>query len=367
MIQAISNATAALIDDRLVRYGTVSEDADILCNALMQVSRGGRILSIASSGDNVLAMLTLDPKEIVAADLNTAQLYCLELRIAAFSQLEHQEVLKFLGVIPSTERLDVYKRLRLELSPLCATFWDTHPQLIKEGIIHAGSFEKRLKTFSTKLLPLVHSEKKRNQLLASQTIQEQASFYEQQWDTWLWRLLCKACFSRLAVKEAVRDPALLSKVEGSLSQRILEQARHAMTKIPAYTNPYIVYALTGNYTPEALPRYLRPYCFDIIKARLKRITLVHGPIQTAGTGTFDAFNLSDIFGYMTDAEFQACYLSLVERANHKARLVYWNTLIDREIPPSMYSKVKPLKELSRDLYFQDKGWFYKSFSVDECV
>ena len=61
-----------------IRYGSVWEDADILCAALAPTAKGGRILSIASSGDNVLAMLTLDPKEIIAADLNPSQLACLE-------------------------------------------------------------------------------------------------------------------------------------------------------------------------------------------------------------------------------------------------------------------------------------------------
>ena len=70
---------------RFVRYASVWEDADILCEALAPRAGGGRLLSIASGGDNALALLTLDPAEVVAVDLSTAQLACLELRIA-----EHQ-------------------------------------------------------------------------------------------------------------------------------------------------------------------------------------------------------------------------------------------------------------------------------------
>src|SRR4029079_3337101 len=56
----------------LIRYASVWEDADVLCEALAPVARGGRLLSIASAGDNALALLTLDPAEVVAVDLSAA-------------------------------------------------------------------------------------------------------------------------------------------------------------------------------------------------------------------------------------------------------------------------------------------------------
>ena len=55
-----------------IRYGSVWEDADVLCEALAPVAQNGRLLSIASSGDNALALLTLDPAEVVAVDLSPA-------------------------------------------------------------------------------------------------------------------------------------------------------------------------------------------------------------------------------------------------------------------------------------------------------
>ena len=49
---------------------------------------GSRVLSIASAGDNTLALLA-EGAEVVAADLSRAQLACLELRCAAFRQLTY--------------------------------------------------------------------------------------------------------------------------------------------------------------------------------------------------------------------------------------------------------------------------------------
>ena len=65
-----------------IRYANCWEDADVLCEAL-QPRKGMRILSIASAGDNSLALLA-EGAEVVAADLSIAQLACLELRRRSF-------------------------------------------------------------------------------------------------------------------------------------------------------------------------------------------------------------------------------------------------------------------------------------------
>ena len=54
-----------------IRYANCWEDADVLTQALALHAPQGRVLSIGSAGDNVLALLTLAPKQIVAIDLMT--------------------------------------------------------------------------------------------------------------------------------------------------------------------------------------------------------------------------------------------------------------------------------------------------------
>ena len=112
-----------------VRYGSVWEDADVLCAALEPAARNGRVLSIASAGDNALALLTLDPAEVVAADLSAAQLACVELRIAALRALDDGALLGFLGILPAPDRAATYGRLRGALGAEARAFWDAHPAL----------------------------------------------------------------------------------------------------------------------------------------------------------------------------------------------------------------------------------------------
>ncbi len=63
-----------------IRYAQCWEDADVLLEAL-DVQPGDTCLSIASGGDNTLALLTRQPGRVVALDLNPAQLACLRLHL----------------------------------------------------------------------------------------------------------------------------------------------------------------------------------------------------------------------------------------------------------------------------------------------
>src|SRR5437762_11455960 len=87
-------------DFSVVRYAQCWEDADVLLAGL-DVQPGDVCVSVASAGDNTLALLTRSPSRVVALDLNPAQLACLALRVAAYRGLSHPELLELIGSTPS--------------------------------------------------------------------------------------------------------------------------------------------------------------------------------------------------------------------------------------------------------------------------
>jgi S-adenosylmethionine-diacylglycerol 3-amino-3-carboxypropyl transferase len=349
-----------------IRYASVWEDADVLCEALAPAAEGGRLLSVCSAGDNTLALLTLDPVEVVATDLNPAQIACLELRVAAFLGLEDRELLPFLGVEYTNRRAGMYSHLRPSLSDQSRSFWDAHPALVSRGIIHVGKFERYLRAFRRFLLPLVHGRRTLDALTTSRPLPEQREFYRERWNTRRWRLLFSLFFSRAVMGRLGRDPALFDHVEGPAAERILRRTEYALTEIPTATNPYLVYIMTGNYSPGALPRYLRPAERDVIRSRLHRLSWRLGGVEAA-EGSFHGFNLSDVFEYMSDTEHVRIYGELLERSHPGARLVYWNMLAERSSPPEFSSRARPLHDLARGLHARDRAWFYQRLHVDEVV
>jgi S-adenosylmethionine-diacylglycerol 3-amino-3-carboxypropyl transferase len=349
-----------------IRYANVWEDVDLLCAGL-KPAEGKRILSIASGGDNAFA-LAGEGAEVVAADLNPSQLACLELKRAAFRNLDYEAVLAFFGIHESGERADTYQGLRSALSEAARAFWDSQPEAIATGFIHAGKFERYFTTFRKKVLPWIHSRKHIDRLMEEKSQAEREDYYANTWNTWRWRKLFQVFFSRFVMGRMGRDPEFFKYVEGSVAERILTRAEYALTVLPTHQNPFLDYILTGNYR-HALPRYLRPEMFEKVRAGMDRITTFLGPIQEAaaqhGEGGFDGYNLSDLFEYLDEPLCETIYGTLLDHANPGARLAYWNMLVPRSCPEAFADRVTFQEAESAELFAKDLAFFYSAFKIDE--
>jgi S-adenosylmethionine-diacylglycerol 3-amino-3-carboxypropyl transferase len=349
-----------------IRYANCWEDSRLLL-ASLEPAPGRRILSIASAGDNSLHLLA-QGAEVVAADLNATQLACTELRVAAVCEWPDAEALRFLGFTPATDRLTTYAKLRTRLSPNARTFWDAHPTLIRDGVIHAGKFENYFRWFRTRCLPLVHRSRTVTSLLQPRDPAARQQFYEATWNTWRWRALFRIFFSRFVMGRLGRDPEFFRHVQGSVADRILERTRHALTTLSTHDNPYLRYILTGQFT-GAMPDWTQPDTLNGIRRHADRLTLFHGSIEAAaaahGSEGFDGFNLSDIFEYMDEATATHLYTRLLSHARPGARLAYWNMLAPRTCPPACRDRVTPLTDRAQHLWQTDRAFFYSAFHVDE--
>lgn len=359
----------ARADFSRIRYAQCWEDADILVAALAPQPHH-ILLSIASAGDNTLALLAHGPRRIVALDLSPAQIACLELRVAAYRHLDYPEMLALLGAQPSTHRLDLYARGRPHLSLDSQRFWDAHPNLIAQGIANGGRFERYLRFFGTRILPLIHSRRVRMELLTPRSPAARTHFYTTTWNNRRWRGLFRLFFSRSVMGRLGRSPEFFQYVQGNVAERLLGRAQYAFTTLDPSTNPYLQWILLGRHGP-ALPAALRPESFQPIRAHLDRLEWQTASLEqyldSTPPGAFHGYNLSDIFEYLDLPAYHALLARLVESAQPGARLAYWNMLAPRRRPETMAQQLRPLSDLAADLYAQDKAFFYSAFVVEEVI
>lgn len=366
----MTTEAATRADFSRIRYAQCWEDADVLLDALA-VQPGDTCFSIASAGDNSLALLARNPRRVVAVDLNPAQLACLELRVAAYRKLDHAGLLELIGSRPSDRRGHLYEECRPQLAATARRFWDARPGEIAFGIGAAGKFERYFELFRRRVLPLVHSRKRVERLLAGGDPAACEAFYAGEWNTWRWQLMFRVFFSRYVMGKAGRDPAFFRYVEGRVADRILARSEYALTRLNPAENPYLQWILHGSHPGTALPFALRPENFEIIRGNLDRLewhlASVEDYLGCADAGGFDRFNLSDIFEYMSEENYHALLWKIIESARPGARLAYWNTLTARSRPDSMRGELRSLEELSRSLHRRDKAFFYCTFVVEEVV
>jgi S-adenosylmethionine-diacylglycerol 3-amino-3-carboxypropyl transferase len=352
-----------------VLYGQVWEDADVLLEAL-DAGPGDVCLSIASAGDNTLALLGRSPARVIAIDRSRAQLSCLELRVAAFRALEHDEMLELVGSRISDRRPALYGRCRRLLSHDARDFWDRQPAAIARGIGGAGQFERYLDTFRKRVLPLVHSRERISRLIADKPFSERRRFYDEEWDTWRWRLLFHLFFSRRVMGRLGRRRECFEHVEGNVAAPILERTRYALTMLDPVENPYVHWILTGHHG-AALPYALRPENFATIRDNLDRLEWRRASLteylDTTQDVELDRCNLSDVFEYMPEEHYQDLLGRLVRRCRPGARLAYWNMLADRRRPPSLSGRLKSLESLASCLHERDRAFFYRRLVVEEVL
>lgn len=358
---------AARADFSAIRYAQCWEDADVLLAGL-DVQPGDAVLSIASAGDNTLALLTRHPSRVLALDLNPAQLACLELRVAAYRELAHEELLELIGSTPSNRRATLYQRLRTQLAPSVRAFWDAHPDAVRPGIGAAGKFERYLGMLRRWVIPLIHPRDRIDRLLRGGTEAERLAFYRDHWDGWRWRLLFRLCCSRFVLGRLGRDPSFFAYVQGGVAERLLARTRSAMTDLDPADNPYLQWILTGQHR-TALPLALRPEHFDTIRANLDRLEWrqrsLEDHIAAAPGETFDRCNLSNVFEYMSEPNYHATLDRLLVHANDGARFAYWNLFVPRSRPEGLAHRLRPLTDLAARLYRQDRAFFYSRFVVEE--
>ena len=353
----------------MIAYAQCWEDADVLLAAL-DVRPGQRCLSIASAGDNTLALLARAPAEVVAVDMNPAQIACLELRVAAYRALEHGELLELIGSRASARRPALYRRCRPLLGAAARAFWDARPDDIASGIGAAGRLERYLAFFRRRVLPAIHPRQRIERLLGGGSRAEREAFYDREWDTWSWRAVFRAFFSRTVMALAGRERSHFHYAERPLAAHLLARVRHACTALDPAANPYLYWILTGAHGP-ALPFALRAENFGPIRAHLDRLRWHCLPLEEllacSPARAFDRCNLSDAFEYMSPGHFEVALRALLRACRPGARLAYWNLLVPRRRPDSLAARLAPLDAAARRLHGADKAFFYGDFVLEEAL
>jgi S-adenosylmethionine-diacylglycerol 3-amino-3-carboxypropyl transferase len=344
----MSSEVSQKADFSIIRYAQCWEDADILIDAL-NIRPNHSCVAIGSAGDNALAMLSQGPERLIALDISPAQIACLELRVAAYKELEHGELLELIGSTPSSRRFSLYRRCRPLLSVDTRQFWDGRSNDIELGIGNIGKLENYFRFFRTRVMPLIHPFARINRLFELNDIQDRKYFY-------------LGCFGR--------DPNFFNYVDGDVSKRFLERAHYGMTALDPSKNPYLQWIFFGCHK-TALPCALRPENFEKIQKNIDklewRLQSVEDFLATPDAASIDRYNLSDIFEYMSLDNYHQLLERLIACGRSGTRLAYWNLLVPRQRPDYLADQLNSLSSRADELHLRDKTFFYSAFILEEIV
>jgi len=327
-----------------IHYSQCWEDPRPSLEAL-EIRPEDDVLSIASGGDNSLALLLGRPRSLTVVDRNPAQLYLVELKMRAVERLGYEELLRFVGVHASSDRERTYAALRPSLTQPAAYFWDKHRRIVRDGVLFAGKFERFFRILRLYVLPFVHRDKTRRDFLSCSTIEEQTEFYETIWANRRWRILFRLAFGKHVFGRLGRDPSFYRYVNMSdTGEYFYRRIPRMLAAMPMQENPFFAFFLAGNYLwPESYPLWLQKENVPVLKERLNRIRLkrgyLHDVLAGQRPGAFSKYNLSNIFEYMSEEVFETTLQHLLRVSRAEARLAFWTLFVPRPVPRALAGRI----------------------------
>ena len=366
------DAPSSDVFDR-IRYAQCWEDAALLEQGL-EIGPDDDVLSVLSGGCNSLALVLAGARSVTAVDLSLPQVAVAELKVAGIKELEYDDFVRLIGARESTRRKELYRAVRPSLTEAVARYWDAHAEVIEAGVISSGKFEGYFELFRDRVLPLIHRRAVIEGLLQQRGLDAQRRYYAASWDTWRWRTVFRVFFGRRVMGWLGRDPSFFQYVEGgSVGEAILRRARHGLTEVPVETNPFLEFILTGRYRDlDNTHRYLSEAGFSALKdGRVDRLRIVHADlwdhVPSQAEGSYSAFNLSDVFEYVSEAAYIGQLDHLMRVARPGARLAYWNMMVPRSRPQALAERLETFPARAAELHSGDRAFFYGNFVLERVM
>jgi S-adenosylmethionine-diacylglycerol 3-amino-3-carboxypropyl transferase len=337
---SLSSACFNWIHRHNLVYNTCWEDPRLDREAL-QLGSNDTVLMITSAGCNALDYALVAPRRIYAVDVNPRQNALLELKLAGIRKLEYEDFFDLFGR-GRTDRWDTIYRtvLRPELTASATAIWDRWGRLF-EGQGRRNSFYFRGSSgFFAWLMNgyinrLARIREAVNELLAVGTVAEQQVIYDGcNLSQALWRPLVQWClrrdltFAMLGVPRGQRQQ-LDEGYPGGALQFIVDRVETVFRTLPLHDNYFWRVYLTGEYTPNCCPEYLKPDNFQRLKhgqadcIRVSTNTLLG--FLTGHRGSISRYVLLDHMDWLQGharevlpAEWQA----MVDRASEDCRFIW---------------------------------------------
>jgi S-adenosylmethionine-diacylglycerol 3-amino-3-carboxypropyl transferase len=331
---------------------------------VLKIKEGDTVFTITSGGCNSLGFLRFNPASIYCVDINPAQNYLIELKKAAFKELDYRTMTEFFGLRDCKNRVEIYDGLKFRLSKEAISFWDGQMGVIKGGLIMNGRYERFVKIAGAMLRILQGGQRTRS-FFELESLAEQQAFYDNKWDNRKWRWIFETMLNkkRLAKRGLVSDYFHFDDGSSSFSESFYRRASHVMKDLPAKDNYFLALYFTGKYLNlQAIPEYLKEQNFQQIKSNTDKIVPVSQDskywLEKQGDHIFDAFALSNICELMDDADTHKLFSEVIRTAKPGARVIFRNLMIPREVPEDLRSCIVKDEALSKEIQHDDRSFVY---------
>lgn len=370
-------------------YNTCWEDPR-LDRVALEFTPDDNVLVITSAGCNALDYVLAGPKHVNAVDMNPRQNALLDLKISAIRNLPYESIFKMFGEGRLPEAADVYRStLRSDLPEWSQQFWDKKIKWFdnpRKSFYYrgtSGAFARMVKIYNERIVrvkPLL------TELLNADTVEQQRKIYDSELREKFWTGLMKFTMNRdttmsmLGVPKAQRRQ-IENQYPGGLVKFIQDCMESVFAELPMKDNYFWRVYMTGQYTPECCPEYLKPDNIQKLKDGLLDNVSTHtDSVQgflEKHDGKISKFILLDHMDWLSDHFFpllESEWQAIIDKAADNTRLI-WRSgglrtdfIDDVEVTiDGKLQKIAPRlsynKPLAEELHVVDRVHTYGSFYI----
>lgn len=260
-------------------FGSVHEDA-ALERALLQLAPADengdqRALCIASGGDTALSLL-LENASVCALDINPAQIALCELKIAAISAANDDELRDALH----RDARALYSRVEPQLSPATRAFWQNPAQqnALARGLNFCGRVEDVFQRGAPYLARWLGGDAV-SALFAAEDKLAAWEIFARQWNNWRWRLIFRVLLHPYALR-LIYAAGFVHDVPHGFSRIVRRRIESALLRDLPRDNPYANATLHGRYSgsERGWPLWARSENLPLVRGRLSALNFACGDV-----------------------------------------------------------------------------------------
>lgn len=392
VVERLSKTWFNLVHGRNIVYNQCWEDPR-LDRIALELTPEDRVVVITSAGCNALDYALAGAGHVHAVDMNSKQNYLLDLKLAGLRHLDYPTFWQLFGEGCLPNWNDVYlSALRPNISADARKYWDRKGSLFRKGRRKSFYFRCTSGTFAWFVNYYIDRVAKMrdavNALMAAENVEQQKSLFDQ-YDLAkkLWKPMIKFAMRRDVTLSLLGVPLAQRKqidegYPGGILQFVMDRVEAVFTKIPLKDNYAWRVYLTGKYSPEACPEYLKPENFERLKAGVVDHVSTHTNTVQGFLERHDKpitrFVLLDHMDWLSrdpakkilTAEWQA----IVDRSSPNARVLWRSAGLDGTfinlVEVNVNGQRRKLSEilsyneaLAKELHVKDRVHTYGSFCI----
>jgi len=372
-------------------YNTCWEDPRLDRKAL-ELTGKDNVLVITSAGCNALDYALCSPNAVHAVDMNPRQNALLDLKIAAIRKLDYEDFFAMFGKGRLPDARKIYKdtlrdTLQCEWSK---TYWDKKIKFFDNRRRSfyfrgtSGAFARMVKMYTDSVIRV---RPHLDEILNASSVEEQKRIYDEHLYDRFWSKSMRFAMNRDTTLSMVGVPKaqrrqVETQYEGGIVKFVEDCVETVFTKLPLKDNYFWRVYMTGEYSEECCPEYVRAENYEKLRAGLADKVHIHTDsvqgflekdkdLQISRFVLLDHMDwLSDQFFPMLEAEWQA----IVDRAAADTRILWRSgglrTDFLNDVSVTIDGQQRKLqelltynRELAEELHELDRVHTYGSFYI----